>query len=203
MKNVFSLIISVIMGRYSSSRPCYNGISHLDVGQFTEQGIFNYPDTIKKGVIPFGSYQIPFYIRFGRTLVFDYLLDGEKCTYIFIVQERESNLPNNKGKYHYLICPFTRKKCLRLYFYDGKFMHRSAINGFYRSQTTSHQERAFEAVLGKPMELDNLYEELYKPYRKRHYRGKPTPLARKIAKIESKLPSLQEQAILESSLFSN
>ena len=189
------------MGRYSSSRPCYNGISELHVKHLVRGGVFNYPNSIKKGNLPFGRFEFRFTIKYARFLELDYYRNGERCKYGFIVEKRESNLPDNKGTVHFLVCPFTHQRCLKLYFYDGKFMHRSAINGFYRSQTTSHIERAFSAVLGKPMELDNLYEELYKPYRKKHYKGNPTPLMRKIQKVESRLPSLSEQAILESRLF--
>jgi hypothetical protein len=190
------------MGRHSSSTAIYDGFHTLSISTFTKQGIFDYPKEIRKATLNFAGYKIPFEIRHARLLRFDYLLNGKPCTYNILISESESNLPNNEGTVRYFFCPLTGKRALKLYFYGGKFMHRTAIKGLYRSQTESHFSRAISKILGKPMELENLYKELYSPYRKRHYKGKPTPLARKIEQIENRIPSLQEQIECERMLFS-
>lgn len=91
-----------------------------------------------------------------------------------------ANLGN--GKRWYFICPHTRKRCMKLIAPNNEkyFLHRSAFGLLYKKQTISKSDKAMHIFFDILGEVDELEEEINKPYRKTHYRGKPTPLQKKI-----------------------
>jgi hypothetical protein len=96
-------------------------------------------------------------------------------------------VPTNIGDSYrfYFLCPHTGKRCSKLYKppQEHYFLHRASFPYlFYQNQLQSKQERLFynHSELGLEIKIDNLYYELGKKYKKRHYRGKPTPLVKKL-----------------------
>ena len=111
--------------------------------------------------------------------------------------------PSNLGKgvVWYFICPYTGKRCRKLYFSDRYFYHRSAFKGgMYVKQTQSKKSRYLDKILDIHFRTDQLFEQLYKKHFKKQYAGKPTKkylkLTRQIQRTESiPLPDI-ERALL-------
>ena len=102
------------------------------------------------------------------------------------------SVPSNLGKglVWYFICPYTDKRCRKLYLTDTYFYHRSAFKGcMYKKQTQSKKQRYFNKTLSLYFRSDELFEHLYKKYFKKQYAGKPTKkylkLTQQIQKAES------------------
>lgn len=112
-----------------------------------------------------------------------YNFRGEPVKYRVHLEATTSNL--GKGLVWYFRCPVTGKRCRKLYGVGRYYLHREAFRGgMYGSQTWSKQTREFQKSFGWLFEGQNLDEELRKKYRKRVYRGRPTPLQRKLEKVE-------------------
>jgi hypothetical protein len=93
------------------------------------------------------------------------------------------------GKRWYFLCPKTKKRCFKLILPRGEiyFLHRTAFpHILYRKQQFSRKGWAIQRLWELLFEESKLNEEIHEPYRKKHYRGKPTPLMRKIIKQKSK-----------------
>ena len=87
------------------------------------------------------------------------------------------SLPSNLGKglVWYFICPYTNKRCRKLYLADTYFYHRSAFRGcVYEKQTHSRKYRQLYKKVGVCFQTDQLYDQLYKKHFKKQYAGKPT-----------------------------
>ncbi|HVI43492.1 MAG TPA: hypothetical protein VM802_01425 [Chitinophaga sp.] len=84
--------------------------------------------------------------------------------------------PSNlgKGRIWFFHCPFTNKRCRKLYFIGGHFQHREAINGYYDKQIQSKYYRYLEKIYGPYFKSDDLYSELHSRHFRRFYKGKPT-----------------------------
>ena len=95
-----------------------------------------------------------------------------------------TNLGN--GKRWYFVCPNTGKRCMKLISPNGQkyFLHRTAFNVLYEKQKESKSFRSIGKQFGYAFKLEKLYDELYSGNRKTHYKGEPTPLVRKILKME-------------------
>lgn len=116
-------------------------------------------------------------------LQFDYLYNGKPISYKVSLEKVPSNL--GKGFRWYFRCPFNQKRCIKLYLYNGYFTHREAIPALYEIQTYSAKSRSLGKLYGAILGIDRLwFEEQAKPYTKKHYRGKPTPIMRKINRME-------------------
>lgn len=117
-----------------------------------------------------------------KHLVLSYQHGGEPVNYYVKIVAVTTNL--GIGKRWYFICPSIGKMCMNLIAPRNSkyFVHRSAFNLLYESQKESKRGRGFNKVFGNALKLDELYSELYQKYRKSHYRGKPTPLMKKILK---------------------
>ena len=121
-----------------------------------------------------------------QVLTFDYSHEGKSVKYDVRLLAVPSNL--GKGVRWYFVCPATQKRCINLIKPHGSkyFLHREAFNLPYESQCQSKSYRELENRYGKEFLLERLYDLLYSKYRKKHYRGKPTPLVRKIANLQKK-----------------
>ncbi len=96
-------------------------------------------------------------------------------------------IPSNlgKGKVWYFVCPLTGERCRTLYLTDKYFASRKAHTGtLYESQTHSKHYRWIDKTFGPELKLDGVYDQVYKRYAKKHYRGKPTPKMRKALILE-------------------
>lgn len=119
----------------------------------------------------------------GNHVLLDYTVDGRPISYQIELIQIPSNL--GKGKVWYFICPLTGERCRTLYKAGDYFASRKAlIDTLYESQTYSKHYRWLERTYGAESKIDIAYDDLCKPYAKKHYRGKPTLKARKVLKYE-------------------
>ena len=103
--------------------------------------------------------------------------------------------PSNLGKgvVWYFVCPYTGKRCRKLYLADTYFYHRSAFRGcMYETQTQSKKNRQLNKTLGAYFKSDNLYSELYKKNFKKTYAGK---LTKKYLRIIEQLQKSEKRLI--------
>ncbi|WP_020594592.1 hypothetical protein [Spirosoma panaciterrae] len=107
----------------------------------------------------------------------------DQINYRINLVQQPSNL--GKGQVWYFICPLTGERCRALYQVGKYFASRKAQpRTLYESQTYSKHYRWLDKVYGPMFKAEKAYEELYKPYAKKHYRDKLTPKARKVMKWE-------------------
>ena len=105
------------------------------------------------------------------------------------------SVPSNlgAGEVWYFLCPHTGKRCRILYSVGGWFLHREAFRRvYYDSQVQSKKTRNYMHVVGPLFKTDKLYDELYKPYFKRYYAGKPT---KRYARIQKKLERSEKVSV--------
>lgn len=101
-------------------------------------------------------------------LELNYNYRGKPVNYRVQLVSVPSNL--RKGKIWFFICPDTGKRCRKLYFSGGRFLHREAFRGMYSRQTRSKRWLRFETFFAG----DVVLTEMQKPYFKTEYNGKPT-----------------------------
>ena len=105
--------------------------------------------------------------------------DGKDETQKVWLRWRASNL--NRGGYYYFVCPVTGRYCRNLYFVNGRFVSRFAFKALYEQQTLSNSRRNdIFRFLDYADKLEQLEQQ---PRRKLTYRGKPTPFARKVERL--------------------
>lgn len=181
------------MPRFPNFEQSINGCLAIKISLFKKWGylkpgkdIFNaeYAWGTKENIVAKIGYSIKTINDDLKHLVLSYQHGEEPVNYYVKMVAVPTNLGN--GKRWYFICPSTGKRCMNLISPRNckYFVHRSAFNLLYESQKESKETRNFGKVFGKAFELDDLYDELYKKYRKFHYRGKPTPLVKKILKFQ-------------------
>ncbi|WP_046744910.1 hypothetical protein [Kordia zhangzhouensis] len=108
-----------------------------------------------------------------------YTCSGTDYNYNIKLVTIPSNIGN--GLLWYFICPFTNKRCKKLYLIGERFMHRSALpSGMYTTQTHSKKWRTIEKIYGNYFDVDHYYRELYKKHFKKYYNGKPTKRYKKL-----------------------
>lgn len=113
-----------------------------------------------------------------------YTYRGQQVETSLTLRYKPSNLNNGAG-YYYFVCPVTGLSCRKLYLVEGKFVGRQAFRPLYAAQTESRRERTgLYAFLRKEARLEDMTAE---PYRRYTYRGKPTPFARRVDKLASRL----------------
>lgn len=121
-------------------------------------------------------------------LELDYKCNEAPINYRVQLVSAPSNL--GKGVVWYFVCPYTGKRCRKLYLADTYFYHRSAFRGcMYEKQTQSKKSRYLDKTLGVYFQTDQLFEQLYKKHLKKQYAGKPTKkylkLTQQIQRAES------------------
>ena len=117
----------------------------------------------------------------GSFALLSYNFNGKPRAYRIKLCSIQSNL--GKGYIHYFVCPYTHKKCRKLYLVNGYFLHRSAFEGaMYTSQTLTKKVRSIDKYLRAYVSQDSLKQELNSSYFKRYYAGKPTKRYLKIKK---------------------
>ncbi len=131
------------------------------------------------------TYSLSSYSRTDKAITLNYSVDGQIIKYIVRLSAVSSNLENVSGVRWYFICPITKRRCMKLIkpYNSLYFAHRTAHKILYEQQMGNG---GFWDVLGRTTtaeeKRDEALNEIKKKYRKTHYRGKPTPLARKIIK---------------------
>ena len=128
----------------------------------------------------------------------DYVYNQKRVNYRINLKQIPSNL--GKGFIWYFECPFTLKRCKKLYLGDTYFLHRSAFAGcIYEKQTHSKQNRELIRLFNRFFSTDKLYEELHKKHAKKTYQGKPTKkylkITHQIQRAEN-MPTYQLERLL-------
>lgn len=86
--------------------------------------------------------------------------------------------------FYYFVCPVTGRSCRNLYLVNGRFVSRYAFKALYKQQTLSRHRRA---DVFRFMDAADKVERLARQrYRKRTYRGKPTPYALRLERLNDK-----------------
>lgn len=78
------------------------------------------------------------------------------------------------GEVWYFLCPYTHKKCRKLYLVDGYFLHRTSVRGMYDAQTESKYYRSLKNTFGRELKASKLIDKTYQKHFKKYYSGKPT-----------------------------
>jgi len=123
-------------------------------------------------------------------LELDYKCNEAPINYRVQLISAPSNL--GKGLVWYFVCPYTGKRCRKLYLADTYFRHRSAFSGcMYEKQTHSKKYRNLDKTLGTYFRIDQLFEQLYEKHFKKQYAGKPTKKYLKIVKLIEQLEGVR------------
>lgn len=109
-------------------------------------------------------------------LYLDYCLNGFSIEQFIEILIEPSNL--GIGEVWYFRCPITEKKCRKLVFWQGEFIHQSAIeNHFYRAQTESAPERSSKKWIRRYKKYEDLTKQQMQKHYKPTYAGNHTRLA--------------------------
>lgn len=163
----------------------FDEVKTIDLSEIKKWGYLK-PKNIKSGVITWkrngvetSSISIASDITNpnNRFITLSYNYGDEPVRYNIDLVGVPSNL--GKGEVLYFLCPQTGKRCRKLYFYNGYFLHREAAPGMYESQTHSKKNRGLIKLL---FEKEEAEKELNKPYFKRYYNGRPTKRYKRIKK---------------------
>nr|WKN35053.1 hypothetical protein K4G66_21995 [Tunicatimonas sp. TK19036] len=188
------------MPRISTIPTLYNDARTVSISDLKKWGYLE-PESYKSGTIKWSSrgeirarIGIAVYMGMSKKyLELDYTYGGEAVKYKVPIVSVESNL--GKGKVLYFLCPATQKRCRKLYGLGKHFLHRSAFNAIYESQTYSRNNRALSHMAEIAFGSDKLYDELYSKYFKRFYAGKPTKRYLRLKKKIQKADRFSQQDI--------
>lgn len=161
----------------------------LTIGQLKEWGYLGeQPKSGKiiwsKGEKDLKSIRIHVDVRFINPYIeLFYKIDNDWVHYKIELITIPSNL--GTGKYWYFICPVSGKRARKLYFKEGKFVHRNAYNGnLYKSQILSHKDRKLKKIMDGASAEEKIDEKHFTPF----YKGLPTAkyksMMKKVKKAE-------------------
>lgn len=166
------------------------------------------PDTVQEGIIRWrNGGEVIAAIKLttdtvNHTCTLHYCYNGNEVQETVRLRWRSSNLDNSadlwekRRGYYYFVCPLTGRSCRKLYLVNGRFVSRFGFRHLYEKQTLSRRQRA---DLFRFLDAADKVEKLERqPYRKRTYRGNPTPYARKLERLNRRAVAwyynLQDQA---------
>jgi hypothetical protein len=114
-----------------------------------------------------------------KFVILQYKHKGCEVTYRINLASVPSNL--GIGRIWYFLCPVTAKRCRKLYFIHGKFLHREAFSHcFYSSQMTGKHWRQIKKLADRTFLCERVYTKIESKYFKRYYAGKPTKRYRQL-----------------------
>jgi hypothetical protein len=111
-----------------------------------------------------------------------YTLNEEGIQYKVQLIKEKSNL--GIGEIWYFICPFTYKRCRKLYLLNKYFSHRNRFKGvFYEKQLLSKSNRKTLGIFGKIDQINKAIEETESKHFRRYYNKSKTKRLIKLRKI--------------------
>jgi hypothetical protein len=111
-----------------------------------------------------------------------YSLNEEGIQYKVQLIKEKSNL--GIGEIWYFICPFTNKRCRKLYLLNKYFSHRNRFKGvFYEKQILSKSNRKILGIFSKIDQINNAIEETESKHFRRYYNKAKTKRLIKLRKI--------------------
>ena len=194
------------MPRYSTNPTLYDELKTVSTSFLRKHGYLK-PNQWKSGTITWsrngnktGSISISVNTLSGSPyLELDYKCNEAPINYRVQLVSIPSNL--SKGVVWFFVCPYTVKRCRKLYLSDKYFYHRSAFKGcMYEKQTQSKKYRQLDKTLGRYFRSDELFEQLYKKHFKKQYAGKPTKKFLRLTEQIQKVESLQYHEIEKAML---
>lgn len=123
-------------------------INNIETGSISIQ--VDYKNLLPSAILSYESNQKDYYykVRFTST---------------------KSNL--GSGNILYFICPFTGKRCRKLFFKFGEFAHRTYHEGIYESQTWSRKSRAIIRLYNMLERESQAQRLIHSKHFKTHYKG--------------------------------
>jgi hypothetical protein len=111
-----------------------------------------------------------------------YTLNQEGIQYKVQLIKEKSNL--GIGEIWYFICPFTNKRCRKLYLLNKYFSHRNRFKGvFYEKQLLSKSNRKTLGIFRKIDQIKDAIEETESKHFRRYYNKAKTKRLIKLRKI--------------------
>ena len=111
-----------------------------------------------------------------------YTLNEEGIQYKVQLIKEKSNL--GIGEIWYFICPFTNKRCRKLYLLNKYFSHRNRFKGvFYEKQLLSKSNRKTLGIFRKIDQINDAIEETNSKHFRRYYNKIKTKRLIKLRKI--------------------
>lgn len=112
-----------------------------------------------------GNYVRVFFNHKASNMTFSYRYRGEFRRLVVGFEEIASNL--GKGSLWYFVCPLTQKRCRKLYFIAGNFVHRAAYKHvYYENQTMSRRSRERDRYVSSILRLNKMHDGFFeKPMR--------------------------------------
>jgi hypothetical protein len=111
-----------------------------------------------------------------------YALNEEGIQYKVQLIKEKSNL--GIGEIWYFICPFTNKRCRKLYLLNKYFSHRNRFKGvFYEKQLLSKSNRKTLGLFNKINQINDAIEETNSKHFRRYYNKIKTKRLVKLRKI--------------------
>ena len=182
----------------------YDELNQLDITFLKKHGYLK-PNQIVSGVITWSrkydqSSSISIKINTvseDPRIVLSYTSNGEPIEYSVQLYSITSNI--GKGVIWYFICPYTRKRCRKLYFHNSRFYHRDAFkNCMYQTQTFSRHSRFLCTQLDRLYAKQNACKQIESKYFTKYYNGKQTKKYSKLLKQIAKGQGISEAALLMS-----
>jgi hypothetical protein len=166
----------------------YDDLKTISITFLAKHGYLK-PNQINSGTITWsrhGNEIGNIWIRVNTQSEDPYMQLRYKCNEVpvnYMVQLRPAPSNLGKGVVWYFVCPYTGKRCRKLYGADTYFYHRSAFRYcMYEKQTRSHKYRNMDKQLNKIFGPEGAYEQIYSKHFKTHYNGKPTKRYLKLVK---------------------
>lgn len=166
------------MPRISKFPILFDEVPHLNILSLSKRGFL---EVSKTGIISWGNEEeitmtisVRSEITESASVILSYIYNGSDRQYRIKLEGKQSNL--GKGTHWYFVCPVTKKRCRKLYFVGGLFLHREAFKGiaYYRSQTESKLWGEIRKVLEIRCKKNEVESELNSKYFKTFYNGKFT-----------------------------
>lgn len=166
------------MPRISKFPIILDEVPHLNILSLSKRGFLG---VSKTGTISWSSEEetimtisVRSEISESESIILSYTYNGIDRQYMIKMEGKQSNL--GKGTHWYFVCPVTKKRCRKLYFVGGFFLHREVFKNIacYRSQTESKSWREMRKVLEIRCKKNEVESELNSKYFKTFYNGKFT-----------------------------
>lgn len=111
---------------------------------------------------------------------------------------KPSNL--KRGYFYLFICPEVKKPCYKLYRSKGNELflsYRAYTDLVYQKQTLCPKLRPVFKLYEFNKQIEHLENELFKPKKKSHYKGEPTPTLKRLIAMQTKATDLLEQPFFD------
>lgn len=124
-----------------------------------------------------------------------YRLNQEDIQYKVPLIVENSNL--GKGKVWFFLCPFTLKKCRKLYLIEKYFTHRKIKKSiYYENQLLSKSQRKYIGLFNNLNEIEKAIEESESKYFKKYYNNVKTKRFQKLTKIRNRKIDINDLRLL-------